>query len=69
MLDKIGNIGNIISREVLIEEFELIETKEPYYISENIIFPGEIPNYFNFEKRQLIRLLLFRKKASILDSN
>jgi len=45
MLDKIGNIGNIISREVLIEEFELIETKEPYYISENIIFPGEIPNY------------------------
>ena len=42
-------IGLPLTLEEAKENFELILTKEPYNISENIVFLGEIPRKNNFE--------------------
>ena len=43
------NIGLELSYEELKDKFSLTASKEPYYITPNIIFLGEIPRVNNFE--------------------
>lgn len=45
-----NNNGLNQTRDELKQKFDLIETKEPFYISENIIFLGEIERKNDFEK-------------------
>lgn len=44
-------IGLGMSREEIANKFELIETKEPYRISDSMVFLGEIPRITNFESQ------------------
>jgi len=46
-----SNIGLDLSYEELNKKFELIVSSTPYYISENIIFLGEIPRLNDFESQ------------------
>lgn len=45
------NIGLALSKQQLEHNFKLITSKEPYKISENIIFLGEIPRLTDFEAK------------------
>lgn len=46
-----SNIGLALSYDDLNKKFNLITTKEPYYISDSFIFLGEIPRLNNFESQ------------------
>ncbi|NPA44149.1 MAG: MBL fold metallo-hydrolase [Chlorobi bacterium] len=46
-----NNIGLSLSETEIKNKFSLIRSKEPYYITENIIFLGEIPRVNNFEAK------------------
>ncbi len=43
------NIGLELNYEELSEKYELIHSKEPYHISDNVVFLGEIPRVNHFE--------------------
>ncbi|MBP3398179.1 MAG: MBL fold metallo-hydrolase [Erysipelotrichaceae bacterium] len=45
------DIGCPLSESELNEKFELSFTKQPYWITENLCFLGEIPTSYTFEKR------------------
>ena len=45
------NIGLELSKTAIKERFNLIESKEPYFITKNIIFLGEIPRKNDFESQ------------------
>ena len=45
-------LGMPASREELARRFEIIESKEPYLISEELWFLGEIPRMTNFEAKE-----------------
>lgn len=45
------NIGLEMSLEEIQKQFDLTTSKEPYYITPNIIFLGEIPFEYGFEER------------------
>ena len=45
------NIGLKLTYEELKAKFSLTTSKEPYYITPNIIFLGEIPHTYEFEER------------------
>ncbi|RPH31300.1 MAG: MBL fold metallo-hydrolase [Bacteroidales bacterium] len=45
------NIGLCLSKFELEEKFTVIETKTPFYLSEHIIFLGEIPRNNHFESQ------------------
>ena len=45
------NIGLDLSYEEIKKRFEIIESKEPYSISEDIIYLGEIPRLNSFESK------------------
>jgi 7,8-dihydropterin-6-yl-methyl-4-(beta-D-ribofuranosyl)aminobenzene 5'-phosphate synthase len=47
------HIGLDLSYKKLNRRFKIITSKEPYHISENIIFLGEIPRLNSFEFRDL----------------
>ena len=47
-------IGTPFSEEKLKNKFNLFFHNTPTFISENIIFLGEIPDFYNFEKRKSI---------------
>lgn len=51
--DDVGLIGNMISIDILKNEFNLIKSKSEYSITQNIFFLGEIPEYFDFEERNI----------------
>ena len=44
-------VGLELTREELAQKFEIIESKIPYHISEQIIFLGEIPRLNDFESQ------------------
>ena len=46
-----SNIGLYLSYKELKEKFEILETRKPYKITENIIFLGEIPRITSFEAK------------------
>lgn len=46
------NIGLALSKSEIEERFHLITSAAPYYISETIIFLGEIPRLHNFESKK-----------------
>jgi 7,8-dihydropterin-6-yl-methyl-4-(beta-D-ribofuranosyl)aminobenzene 5'-phosphate synthase len=47
-----SNIGLKLSQKEIEKKFTLILTKEPYYISDDIIFLGEIPRVNDFESKE-----------------
>lgn len=44
-------IGSIISKEKVSHHFELKLTKEPIWLTDNLVFLGEIPRVFDFEAK------------------
>jgi 7,8-dihydropterin-6-yl-methyl-4-(beta-D-ribofuranosyl)aminobenzene 5'-phosphate synthase len=46
-----SNIGLKLSQKEIEKKFTLILSKEPYFVSDNIIFLGEIPRENNFEAK------------------
>ncbi|RNI12072.1 MBL fold metallo-hydrolase [Methanohalophilus sp. RSK] len=48
------HIGNIIKDEVLKKYFDLNLKTEPFWITENLVFLGEIPRQFEFETTEAI---------------
>jgi len=46
-----SNIGLILSKKEIESRFKLIVSKEPYYITDDIIFLGEIPHLNDFEAK------------------
>ena len=48
------NIGLDLTQREIESKFSLITTKEPYYITENIIFLGEIPRLNDFESKSTL---------------
>lgn len=60
-------IGANTPKDVLSAYFNLIETKEPYYLSENIIFLGQIPRNNHFEGKEAIGTTVDTNKNCIED--
>lgn len=46
------NIGSTLSEEEIRKIYKVLYIKKPTHISENLIMLGEIPSYYEFEKRQ-----------------
>jgi len=46
-----SNIGLKMTKEEIKDRYNLVKTKEPYKISDNIIFLGEIPRLTDFESK------------------
>lgn len=51
------SIGCPVDRETLQKHFTLFETKEPYWLTENLVFLGEIPREVSFEEPYAIGTL------------
>ncbi len=51
------DIGCPLDRETLHEHFSLFETKDPYWLTEKLVFLGEIPRKLSFEKPYPIGIL------------
>ncbi|MBU0504510.1 MBL fold metallo-hydrolase [bacterium] len=49
--DNYGEIGSMISEEKLSQHFNISLTKEPYWLTENIVYLGQIPRKNSFEKQ------------------
>lgn len=47
-----SSIGLALTREEMAEKFDLILTREPFYLSDRILFLGEIPRITDFESKQ-----------------
>ncbi|QQK08656.1 MBL fold metallo-hydrolase [Miniphocaeibacter halophilus] len=48
------DVGSPLSRSDISKEFKYNPSKEPLNVTENCIFLGEIPEYFDFEKRRVL---------------
>lgn len=48
------NVGSFLNKEYILEKFNYITSKKPYNITENCIYLGEIPEFFDFEKRRVL---------------
>lgn len=59
-----GYIGSPVSKQQAEEVFGTIYSKEPYFITENIVFLGEIPSSNNFEPKKQIG---FQKDSGLPD--
>lgn len=51
------SIGSPMNRETVQEHFSLFETKEPYWLTEHLVFLGEIPREVSFEEPYPIGVL------------
>ena len=49
-----GAIGCPVTKEELDRKFDLILSKQPFMLTEHLLFLGEIPRYFDFEPRYAI---------------
>ena len=47
--DKLGEIGSMLSIEKLKKNFDIKLSKEPFWITKNLVFLGEIPRINDFE--------------------
>lgn len=52
--EDVGEIGCMISKEKLEKNFDLILAKEPFKITKNLTFLGEIPRQNDFEGKEFI---------------
>ena len=52
--DELGEIGSMISLEKLKKNFDVRLSKEPLWITENLVFLGEIPRINDFEAKESI---------------
>lgn len=52
--DKLGEIGCLLSKDKLEKSFNLKLSKEPFWISDNLVFLGEIPRINDFEGKESI---------------
>jgi len=50
--EKAGEIGCLISKDTLLKNFDVITTKEPFKITKNLLFLGEIPRNNDFEGKE-----------------
>ena len=50
----LGEIGSLLSKNKLEKNFELIFSKKPYWISDDLVFLGEIPRLNDFEGKEFI---------------
>lgn len=54
-----GKYGGIDeSKEEILDKFNLIETKNPYFITNNIVFLGEIPRKTSFEEGRNLPMMV-----------
>jgi len=53
-LKALGEIGSLLSSEKLAEHFELKLVDKPLWLTEKLVFLGEIPRIFDFENRKAI---------------
>lgn len=51
------DIGSSLSAENLSQKCHLYLTKDPYWITDRLVFLGEIPSFYPFEKRKKLALL------------
>ncbi|HWP80939.1 MAG TPA: MBL fold metallo-hydrolase [Candidatus Acidoferrum sp.] len=51
------DIGSQVTRSELEKVFRLTLTKEPYWLTDRLVFLGEIPRIFDFENREPINLM------------
>ena len=56
--DKLGEIGSMLSIEKLKKNFNIKLSKEPLWITQNLVFLGEIPRINNFEGKESIGKVL-----------
>lgn len=54
LLHPIGEIGSMISREKLERHFPIHFSKEPFWITDKLVFLGEIKRSFDFEGKEAI---------------
>lgn len=54
LLQPVGEIGSILSYEKLSRHFPIQLTKEPLWLTDRLVFLGEIPRTFNFEGQEAI---------------
>jgi len=48
----VGEVGSILTEEKLRKSFDVILTDEPYNITDNLVFLGEIPSLNGFEIKE-----------------
>jgi len=51
------DIGSAVTRAELEKVFRLTLTKEPYWLTDRLVYLGEIPRIFDFENREPINLM------------
>lgn len=63
------SIGSPVNKKTIEKQFTLFETKEPYWLTERLVFLGEIPRTVSFEKPYSIGVLEQeeRKPDMVLD--
>ncbi len=52
--DKLGEIGSLLPAGKLYKNFDLNLTKQPFWITDNLVFLGEIPRNNDFEGKESI---------------
>lgn len=51
-LENIGNVGSHVGRDRIASEFSLKESEKPFWITDDLVFLGEVPTVFDFEERR-----------------
>ncbi|MGD9995245.1 MAG: MBL fold metallo-hydrolase [Salinivirgaceae bacterium] len=62
-------VGLALSKAQIQERFQVTETKDPYWLSDNMVFLGEIPRKFSFEKNQAGFFLENNQNDPLLDDS
>jgi len=55
-------IGSPLSKKETEEKFDYIQTKDPYFLTPDIVFLGEIKERYDFEKRKSMGFIIREKK-------
>ncbi len=62
-------VGLALSKAQIQERFQVTETKDPYWLSDKMVFLGEIPRKFSFEKNQAGFFLENNQNDRLLDDS
>jgi len=60
--EKTGELGMLVPEEKLKKNFDIKLTREPFWLTENLIFLGEIPRKNNFEGKECLGKVLKNNK-------
>jgi len=63
------NVGLSLPREDIQKDYEILECKEPFWISESMVFLGEIPRDNNFESKESSFVLSDGSPDFVLDDS